>query len=84
MSNLVPDAKSTSLALDVTRRFNDVAGSAMSYSRTNRTHQTMELSDTAVTRIVRGFKDAIREQGDTVLTLDDRELGRAMRKVAMA
>lgn len=84
MTGIVPETRAASMALNVTRRFNDVASDAMNVSRTTTTKQVMELSDSAVNKIVRGFKSAISEQGDPVIVMDGRELGRAVRKVQLS
>lgn len=78
MESMVPDK--TSMAMDVTRRFND------SYTLGTRKQSTMSvsLSDSAVGQIINGFKAALTDQGDTVLIMNDREFGRAVRKVALA
>lgn len=78
MESMVPE--NTSVAMDVTRRFND------SYTLGTRKASTMSvsLSDSAVGQIINGFKAALTDQGDTVLIMNDREFGRAVRKVALA
>ena len=78
MESMAPE--NTSVAMDVTRRFND------SYTLGTRKASTMSvsLSDSAVGQIINGFKAALTDQGDTVLIMNDREFGRAVRKVALA
>lgn len=78
MASMVPDK--TSMALDVTRQFND------SYTLGTRksSQLSVSLSESAVGQIINGFKAALTDQGDTVLIMNDREFGRAVRKVALA
>lgn len=71
IASLMPSAVNTSV--NVTRRFTDVTNSTASY----RGNSGM------VGAIVNGFKDAF-QNSDTVIVLNDREFGRAVRKLGMA
>jgi hypothetical protein len=78
IKDLAPDA---GIVLDVNRRFNDFGGSA---AATRAARSVVTLSDSAISQIIRGFRDALSEQGETVLMMNDREMGRYVRKVALA
>jgi len=73
MAHLVPSAVHSNVSMDVTRRFTDISNSTASYRGNN----------SMVGAIVNGFKDAFRDS-EQVIILNDREFGRAVRKVAMA
>jgi len=81
MDGLIPSGRLTNVAMNVTRRFNDVSGNALSASE--KTTFTTELSDSAINRIVSGFKAALSEQGESVIVMNERELGRAVRKAVL-
>jgi phage-related protein len=83
MASIIPDAKSTAIALDVTRRFNDVAGSGMSVTRRTTTRQTMELSDTAVEKLARRIEAGVSKQ-TFVVQADDREIARYVGNMGFA
>ena len=69
MADLLPSAISSSVNLDVTRKFTDVANSTASYSG----------NAGMVGAIVSGFKDAFANS-EQVIILNDREFGRAVQK----
>ena len=73
MAHLVPSAVHSNISMDVTRRFTDISNSTASYRGNN----------SMVGAIVNGFKDAFKDS-EQVIILNDREFGRAVRKVAMA
>jgi hypothetical protein len=45
---------------------------------------TANFSDTALAKIVTGLADAMMQRDDMTIVLNDREFGRAVRKVSMA
>lgn len=71
MNGLIPSAINSDVAMSVTRRFNDVAGS----SAIGR--------GSASSEIIAGFKAALADN-QQVIILNDREFGRAVRKVGIA
>ena len=84
MASILPDTKSTALALDVTRRFNDVASDAMNITRTTRTKATAELSGDAMAMIEKAIERGLARQPAGNVLLDERSVGRYVRKVALA
>jgi phage-related protein len=77
MACIMPDTKSTALALDVTRRFNDVAGEAMTVNR--RTTTTTNLSEAALLRLESALVKAVQNQSGDVY-LDSKKVGYAAAK----
>ncbi len=75
MGKLIPD---TSVVLDVTRRFNNVGRSAVYSNGSGR----MALDSGSILQLADALASRINgsEQGDIVLMLNDREMGRYMRR----
>ena len=82
MASILPDTKSAALALDVTRRFNDVASDAMTVRR--ETRQTVELSESALDRLAAKLGRQIERMPSPIIEYDGREVARMNRKVALA
>ena len=72
MRDLIPDTASTGVMLDVTRRFNDVAGDAMQVNRT--TTATTNLSESALSRLESALVKAVQNQSGDVY-LDGKKVG---------
>jgi phage-related protein len=71
MSGLVPSAVYSSVDMNINRRFNDVVNSTA-------------RGNPLAAEIIAGFRAALSEHNEQVIVLNDREFGRAVRKVAFA
>ena len=78
MEDMMPDLDSQSYDMDINRKFND----SVYRAPVTNTIKT-DIDNRAIDKIVKGIKAAISDK-DTVIILNDREFGRAVRKAVPA
>lgn len=81
MKSLMPDKQTVAMTMDISRRFTSAVTDTPSGRIAPGGTGIYDLSDSTIARIIRGFKEVIMSMPEGTVIMDDREMGRWVRKV---